>query len=264
MDEDRTLRATLDERFAGDTLDPNVWFPYHLPHWSSRAASAATWSVRDGELHLTIPVDQPLWCPDLHEEPLRVSCIQSGSFAGLLGSTIGQMPFREGLVVREEEPTMWGYTPLYGHVEVRMRGIITARSLVAFYMSGIEDQPERAGEICVAEIFGDAIRDGSADVGIGVKKTRRSGADPGVRRRAARDRHRRVPYLRRGLAAGVACVHRRRRDRTPAGPSAGLPNATHDRRVRLSGQGARGRRRQARARAGGLTRARASTRLSRT
>lgn len=170
MYEDRTLRATLDERFAGDTLDPNVWFPYHLPHWSSRAASAATWSVRDGELTLTIPVDQPLWCPDLHEEPLRVSCIQSGSFAGLLGSTIGQMPFREGLVVREEQPTMWGYTPLYGHVEVRMRGIITARSMVAFYMSGIEDHPEHAGEICVAEIFGDAIRDGSADVGIGVKK----------------------------------------------------------------------------------------------
>jgi Glycosyl hydrolases family 16 len=172
MDEDRTLRATLDERFAGDTLDPNVWFPYHLPHWSSRAASAATWSVRDGELTLTIPVDQPLWCPDLHEEPLRVSCIQSGSFAGPLGTTIGQMPFRQGLVVREEQPTMWGYTPLYGHVEVRMRGLITARSMVAFYLSGIEDHPERAGEICVAEIFGDAIRDGSADVGIGVKKLR--------------------------------------------------------------------------------------------
>ncbi len=170
MDEDRTLRATLDERFSGDTLDPHVWFPYYLPHWSSRAASAATWSVRNDELHLTIPVDQPQWCPDLHEKPLRISCIQSGSFAGPLGSPIGQMPFRDGLVVMEEQPTLWGYTPCYGHVEVRMRGNITARSMIAFYMSGIEDQPERAGEICVAEIFGDAVRDGSADVGIGVKK----------------------------------------------------------------------------------------------
>ena len=163
-------RLELDERFAGDTLDPEVWFPYYLPHWSSRARSAATWEVRDGELHLSIPVDQPPWCPDLHEEPLRVSCIQSGSFSGPVGSTIGQQPFRDGLEVREEQPTMHGYTPRYGQVEVRMRGVITPRSMVAFWMSGFEDRPERSGEICVAEVFGDAVRDGSADVGMGVKR----------------------------------------------------------------------------------------------
>jgi hypothetical protein len=96
--------------------------PYHLPHWSFRAASAATWSVRDGELTLTIPVDQPLWCPDLHEEPLRVSCIQSGSFAGPLGSAIGQMPFREGLVVREEQRRCWPrWSPERGSVGLGRR-----------------------------------------------------------------------------------------------------------------------------------------------
>ncbi len=162
--------SEFDERFPGDSLDRGVWFPYYLPHWSSRSESAATHVVRDGELHLSIPVDQPVWCADLHEEPLRVSCIQSGSFAGPLGSTVGQLPFRDGLQVREEQPTLRGYLPLYGHVEVRMRGIITARSMVAFWMSGFEDSPERAGEICVAEIFGDAVREGTADVGIGVKK----------------------------------------------------------------------------------------------
>ncbi len=167
-----TSRLELDERFTGDTLDADVWFPYYLPHWSSRAGSAATWSVSDGELHLSIPVDQPLWCADIHEEPLRVSCIQSGSFAGPLGSTVGQQPFRDGLKVREEQPTMWGYTPQYGQVEVRMRGVITPRSMVAFWMSGIEDRPERSGEICVAEVFGDAVRDGSADVGIGLHQFR--------------------------------------------------------------------------------------------
>ncbi|MDT7669196.1 MAG: hypothetical protein QOC74_1979, partial [Pseudonocardiales bacterium] len=62
----------LEERFTGDTLDPDVWFPYYLPHWSSRARSAATYSLRDGELRLSVPVDQPLWCADLHDEPLRV------------------------------------------------------------------------------------------------------------------------------------------------------------------------------------------------
>ncbi|MDT7567784.1 MAG: hypothetical protein QOG76_6408 [Pseudonocardiales bacterium] len=162
----------LEERFTGDTLDPDVWFPYYLPHWSSRARSAATYSLRDGELRLSVPVDQPLWCADLHDEPLRVSCIQSGSFAGPLGSTVGQQPFRDGLQVREEQPTTWGYTPLYGRIEVRMRGVVTARSMLAFWMSGIEDRPEHSGEICVAEVFGDAVRGGSADVGIGLHRFR--------------------------------------------------------------------------------------------
>jgi hypothetical protein len=160
-------RAELDEHFT-DGLDLEVWFPHYLPHWSSRAESAATWSVQAGQLHLTIPTDQPLWCPDAHDVPLRVSCIQTGSFAGPRGSTIGQQPFRDGLVVREEQPTMWGYTPRYGRVEIRMRGVVTDRSMFASWLSGVEDRPERSGEICVAEIFGDAIRDGSADVGMGV------------------------------------------------------------------------------------------------
>jgi Glycosyl hydrolases family 16 len=165
-----TMRAELDERFPGDALDLDVWFPYYLPHWSSRSESAANHSVHDGELHLTIPVDQPLWCDGLHEEPLRVSCVQTGSFAGPLGSTIGQQAFRDGLKVREEQPTFWGYTPHYGQVEVRMRASVSPRSMFAFWMSGIEDRPERSGEICVVEVFGETIRDGSAEVGIGVKR----------------------------------------------------------------------------------------------
>lgn len=166
------MRDRLDERFRGQELDDDVWFPWYLPHWSSRAASAATWSVRSGELHLTIPPDQPPWCPDLHDEPLRVSCVQTGSSSGPVGSTVGQQPFAEGLVVREEQPAFWGYTPRYAHVEVRMRAVVDAGSMVAFWMSGIEDRPERSGEICVAEIFGDAVRPGSAAVGMGVKAFR--------------------------------------------------------------------------------------------
>jgi hypothetical protein len=160
----------LDERFDGERLDPGVWFPYYLPHWSSRAGSAATHRVGDGGLHLSIPVDQPLWCPDRHREPLRVSCVQTGSFAGPLGSTVGQQPFADGLTVREEQPTLWGYTPLYGHLEVRMRAVLPTRSMFAFWLAGIEDRPERAGEICVVEVFGDSVGAGRAEVGTGIKK----------------------------------------------------------------------------------------------
>jgi hypothetical protein len=179
-----TARAELDERFPGDELDLEAWFPYYLPHWSSRAESSATYAVRDGELFLTIPTDQPTWCADRHEEPLRVSCIQSATWSGPVGSTLGQQPFRPDLVVREEQPPMAGYTPRYGRIEVRMRGIVTARSMVAFWMVGIEDRPERSGEICVAEIFGDAVHDGSAAVGMGVHRFR----DPALREEWAAER----------------------------------------------------------------------------
>jgi hypothetical protein len=159
----------LDERFAGNSLDPGVWFPYYLPHWSSREQTAAAHFVRDGELHLYIPTDHPLWCPDLHDEPLRVSGIQSGSFSGPVGSTIGPQPFREGLTVTEEQPTFWGYTPHFGRIEVVMRGEITRRSMFGVWLAGIEDSPERSGEILIAEVFGDTVEGDSAEVGMGTR-----------------------------------------------------------------------------------------------
>lgn len=167
----------LDETFGGPDLDRSVWFPYYLPHWSSRATSAATYETGPGGLTLSIPPDQGLWCADRHAEPMRVSCLQSGSFAGPLGSTSGQQPFTAGLTVTEEQPTLWGYTPTYGSLEITMRATITPRSMFAFWLSGIEDRPGRSGEICVAEIFGDAVRDGLTQVGVGVHQFR----DPALR-----------------------------------------------------------------------------------
>jgi hypothetical protein len=171
------MRADLDERFNGEDLERDVWFPYYLPHWSSRAESAATYTIQDGQLTLSVPPAQPAWCADLHDEPLRVSCIQSASLSG-------QQPFKPGLVVREEHPPFWGYTPHFGQLEITMRGTVSPRSMFAFWLSGIEDRPERSGEVCVAEIFGDAISDGSAEVGMGVHQFR----DPALREEFATER----------------------------------------------------------------------------
>jgi len=162
----------LAERFDGDDLDRSVWVPWYLPHWSSRESSQATYAVQDGELRLSIPPDQPLWAEGVHETPLRVSGIQSANFSGPVGSTVGGQPFLDGQRVREEQPEFWGCTPLYGHVEIRMRGIVTPRSMVAFWLSGIEDRPERSGEICVMEVFGTRPQ----GVGMGLHRFR----DPGL------------------------------------------------------------------------------------
>ncbi|WP_220187689.1 glycoside hydrolase family 16 protein [Pseudonocardia pini] len=137
-------------------LDPAVWTPAYLPAWSSRAAAAAAYRLDDEGLHLTVPADHPVWCADLHDPPLRVSAVQSGNWSGPVGSPLGQQPFRDGLVVREEQPETRGFVPRYGRIEVECRARLGPRAMFSAWMIGMEDRPERCGEICLVEVFGDA------------------------------------------------------------------------------------------------------------
>jgi hypothetical protein len=162
----------FSDDFDAPGLDTDVWVPHYLPQWSSRAQSAATYEIAGSELRLTIPPGQGLWCAEDHEEPLRVSGVQSGVYSGEVGTTVGQQPFRDGQVVRERQPTQWGWTPHHGLLEVRARMQLSPRSMASVWMVGLEDEPARCGEICVFEVFGDALAtDGGrpiAAVGMGV------------------------------------------------------------------------------------------------
>lgn len=172
-----TATIPFHDDFDGPVLDPAVWVPHYLPQWSSRAGSAAVFDLSGSCLRLYVPEDQGLWCPDDHP-PLRVSGIQSGVFSGPVGSTVGQQPVRPGAVVREEQPAHWGWTPRYGRLEMRARATVTPRSMVAWWLVGLEDRPERSGELCVMEVFGDAVDDSpSAAVGMGTHPFR----DPRLR-----------------------------------------------------------------------------------
>ncbi len=164
---------TFVERFRGTTLDRSIWFPYYLPAWSSRAATTASYRVHDG-LTLEIPREHPLWCPDSHRPPLRVSGIQSGSWSGPVGSERGQQRFRDGLVVAEEQERFEGWLPTGGRVAARARMDLSPRSMAALWLSGFEDDPQqlRCGELCVFEVFGRAVEPGSAEVGVGIKPFR--------------------------------------------------------------------------------------------
>jgi hypothetical protein len=166
------------ETFDGAGLDESRWLPHYLPQWSSRAETAATYDVVGSELRLSIPPGQGRWCADTHQKPLRVSGVQSGVFSGPVGSTIGQQPFTDDLRVREEQPAWWGWTPELGRLEVRARMELSATSMASVWMVGLEDSPERCGEICLFEVFGNAIaEDGStADVGTGLHPFR----DPSI------------------------------------------------------------------------------------
>ena len=169
----------MTREFSDDfrRLDPAVWTPSYLPAWSSRAEAAATYRTDAAGLALSIPAEHPLWCPDLHRTPLRVSGFQSANRSGPAGSADAPQPFRDGLVVREEQPTVLGFVPHYGRIGVTCSAQLTASSMFSAWMVGLEDQPQRCGEICLMEIFGNTVGSGRAEVGQGIHPFR----DPALR-----------------------------------------------------------------------------------
>jgi hypothetical protein len=166
----------FEDNFDGDTLDRSRWLPYYLPQWSSREASAARYRLGDGALRLLIEADQPPWRPEFDGQT-RVSSLQTGVFAGPVGSTVGQSRFKPDLVVREAQPAARLYTPQYGLFELRAKAIDDPRCMVALWMIGYEDQPERSAEICICEIFGRNVTAGRAGVGMGLRPF----GDPAIR-----------------------------------------------------------------------------------
>jgi hypothetical protein len=157
----------FEDDFTGNRLEAGSWIPYYLPQWSSRTASAARYALRDGALRLLIEADQPPWCPEF-DGWLRVSSLQTGVFSGPRGSEIGQCHFREGLVVREEQQAATLYTPRYGLFEARAKAIDDPTNMVALWMIGFEDEPQRTAEICVFEIFGRDVKTNRAAIGMGL------------------------------------------------------------------------------------------------
>jgi Glycosyl hydrolases family 16 len=157
----------FDESFDGPKLDLGRWVPYYLPHWSSRDATGARYRIDDGTLLLRIDEAQPPWCPEWDGD-IRVSSLQTGLFAGPLGSAVGQLHFDDDLRVREEQTEQRLYTPQYGVIETRFAAIADPRCMVALWMIGFEDEPERSGEICIAEIFGRNMGSDRAAVGMGL------------------------------------------------------------------------------------------------
>jgi hypothetical protein len=157
----------FEDDFDGPDLDRGHWLPYYLPQWSSRRQSVARYTVADGQLRLRIDADQPPWCPEFDGE-VRVSSLQTGVFAGPLGSRVGQHQFNPAAVVREEQEPQRLWTPTYGRVEIRMTAPADPEVMVALWMIGYEDEPHRSAEICVCEIFGSEVEPDRALVGMGV------------------------------------------------------------------------------------------------
>jgi hypothetical protein len=154
--------------FTGDGLDPARWVDHYLPHWTTAERSAARYALDGDGLRLLIEADQPAWRTE--DGRMRVSNVQTGSFSGPRGSSIGQHRHRPDLPVRSPQPTRRLWTPSSGLVEATMRASPDPTCMLAIWLVGLEEAaPQESGEICIAELFGDAISQKRSQVRLGVK-----------------------------------------------------------------------------------------------
>jgi hypothetical protein len=161
------VQLEFDEDFTGPELDPARWIAHYLPHWTTPERSAARYDLGPGLLRLRIDADQPAW--RVEDGEMRVSNLQTGSFSGPAGSELGQHRHRTGLTVVTPQPARRLYTPSSGLAEAVLRASADPTCMLAFWLVGFEESPEQSGEICVAELFGNALGPQRSRVRIGVK-----------------------------------------------------------------------------------------------
>jgi len=157
------------DEFDAPSLNLDNWFPYYLPHWSSKEAAKARYRIEDSYLRLSIEPDQQPWCPEF-DGNVRVSNLQTGHWAGPKGSGAGQHRFRPDLTVREALPEKRLFLPCHCRLEMRARARLNPWNLAALWLIGFEDQPERSGEITVFEVFGKNVSAAGVKIGRGIKK----------------------------------------------------------------------------------------------
>ena len=175
-------RLEFHDEFDTPTLHQDRWIPYYLPQWSSRERSATRYTLEDSTLVLHISADHQPWCPEFDGE-VKCSSLQTGLFAGPVGSPFGQHRFKPACIVREAQPTIRTYTPQYGYFETRIRAVGCENNLVALWMIGFEETPEESGEIAVFEVFGSQMTGSTAEVRYGVHPW----ADPALTEEFYRD-----------------------------------------------------------------------------
>lgn len=166
---DRSLHELeFDERFDAPALDGSRWVTHYVPQWTTPERSAARYDLAGGVITFRIDADQPAWRPE--EGELRVSSIQTGTWSGPVGSTLGQHRHVPGQVVRTAQASRRLYLPRSGAVEATLRANIDSTTMLAFWLMGFEeDAPEQSGEICVIELFGDAIGHDRSRLSLGLK-----------------------------------------------------------------------------------------------
>jgi len=162
-------RLVFADDFDSESLDLQRWSPYYLPHWTGNGLKKAHYAIQESRLILSIEAEQMPWCPE-YDGGVCVSALQTGHFAGPVGSSIGQHRFKPELVVRQAHENQRLFTPCKGEIRIRVRAQLQKSDLISLYLIGYEELPENSGEITVFEIFGKNVDKNGVVIGRGIKK----------------------------------------------------------------------------------------------
>ncbi len=113
---------------------------------------------RGRSLTLSIPPEQGLWCAGDHEPPLRVSGdpVRAASRDRWAAPPASSRSATARPCARSSRSSGAG-RPTAAASRSRARLDLSPRSMASVWMVGLEDRPDRCAEICVFEIFGDAV-----------------------------------------------------------------------------------------------------------
>ena len=104
------LRLVFEDNFDAAELDRNVWLPHYLP--AGARAPRRRQRMRSGFVLAPDDSAEPgTLVPATMTHHSACRGFSPVYFSGPVGGTIGQQPYRDGLFVREQQQTFWGWTP---------------------------------------------------------------------------------------------------------------------------------------------------------
>ena len=101
---------SFSDHFDGPDLDTEVWVPHYLPMWSSRAASAASYTVAESELRLTIGEKQPV---------LLSSSVES-RYGATVDATNPELRVNDRIVAPQQTINVQRYMVVRGRLYLRL------------------------------------------------------------------------------------------------------------------------------------------------
>ncbi|MWV47381.1 family 16 glycosylhydrolase [Paenibacillus sp. HJL G12] len=144
---------TASDEFNGTELNQQLWFPYYLPHWSTRELTKANYEFQNGNLVLKITPEMQPWDP-VKDAGTVISGIQTGEKDWLHRWT-------NYSANNHHEPTVQNFLQKYGYFEIRAKVQKGSGIHSAWWMIGFQQDQDNAtgntkmnAEIDIFEILG--------------------------------------------------------------------------------------------------------------
>ncbi|MBP2000165.1 beta-glucanase (GH16 family) [Paenibacillus shirakamiensis] len=129
---------TSNDEFNAADLNQQLWFPYYLPHWSTRELTKANYEIQNGNLVLKITPEMKTWDP-IKDAGTVISGIQTGEKDWIHRWT-------NYTAINHHEETVQNLIQKYGYFELRAKVQKGSGIHSAWWMVGFQQDQNASGE----------------------------------------------------------------------------------------------------------------------